>query len=108
MGQYNQPATYPKHLRGGSQPGRVAPRMTKMFDGRNIATRPIPVIADYGDMLALRAAAADLRPKVYAVNMPSAPHPAGTAAVFGAPVAGATSVRGGVFNPASGLGEHTA
>lgn len=79
-----------------------------MYDGLNVATRPIPVITDYGDALALRAAAADQRPAGRAVNMPSGPRVAGTAqAVFGTRVAGATSIRGGVFNPATGLGEHT-
>lgn len=91
----------------GSNPGTVKPRMSAMYNGMNVATRPIPIINDYGDQLALLAAAADQRPKGYAVNLPSGPRPAGTAAVFGTPVRGAARVRGGVFNPATGLGEHT-
>ena len=103
--------TYPtsaKHGAGGAaQPGTVRPRMSKLYDGRNVATRPIPVITDYSDVLAMHAAAADQRPKGFAVNMPSAPHPVGTSIVFGAPVGGATKISAGVFNPATGLGEHT-
>jgi hypothetical protein len=107
-GQYGSNRTVPKSAtRGGSQPGRVKPRMSKLYDGRNVATRPIPVITDYGDALALRAAAADQRPKAKAVNMPSAPHPVGGSVVLGTKVAGATRLTGGVFNPATGLGEHT-
>jgi hypothetical protein len=89
-----------------SNPGTVRPKMTKLYDGRNVATRPIPVITDYSDRLAIMAAAADSRPKAFAVNMPSAPHPVGTAVVFGTPVANAVRARGGIFNPAQGLGEH--
>jgi hypothetical protein len=115
IGQYssNVPGRLPKPPRNGryglvgSQPGSVRPRMTKLYDGRNVATRPIPVITDYGDILALHAAAADQRPKGYAVNMPSGPRPAGAAPVFGTRVAGGAKIRGGVFNPATGLGEHT-
>jgi hypothetical protein len=104
-GTYN---TVPKFGAGGAaQPGTVKPKMSKLYDGRNVATRPIPIITDSSDLLAMRAAAADQRPKGYAVNMPSAPHPVSTAIVFGAPVTGATHISAGVWNPATGLGEHT-
>jgi hypothetical protein len=107
-GPYGSFKTYGKSAMKGSQPGRVKPKMSKMYDGLNVATRPIPVITDYGDALALRAAALDQRPKGRAVNMPSGPRPAGLPTVLGTQVSGATKVRGGVFNPATGLGSHTA
>lgn len=91
----------------GAQPGSVKPQMSAMYNGMNVATRPIPIITDSSDWLALRAAAADQRPKGYAVNMPSAPHPQGTQGVFGTPVKGGTHISAGVWNPATGLGEHT-
>jgi hypothetical protein len=82
--------------------------MSQMYTGLNVATRPIPIINDYSDQIAARVAAANQRPKGFAVNMPSGPRPPGIASVLGSKVGGATSVRGGVFNRATGLGEHQA
>jgi hypothetical protein len=79
--------------------GSVKPNMHKMYDGLNVATRPIPVIIDESDRRAILAAAADQRPKQDVVNMPSGPRPSGTDAVFGTAVGGAAKVRGGVYNP---------
>lgn len=85
----------------------VRPQMTKLFDGRNIATRPIPVPVSTSTLRAIAAAAADQRPKAANVNMPSGPRPLQSAVeVFGSKVAspgdngGST---GAVFNPATGL-----
>lgn len=93
---------------GKSNPGGVSPNMHKMFDGRNIATRPIPVIMDSSDMLAIKVAAANQRPKAYAVKMASGPRPKGTDVVFGTVISGgafAGKVSFGTFNPASGVQE---
>ena len=92
-------------LTRGVQPGSVTPNMHKMYDGRNVATRPIPIITDYGDHVAAMAAAADQRPRTEAVQMPSTPRPQGADTVFGTVVPGATQVTGGDFNPATGLSE---
>jgi hypothetical protein len=88
-----------------ANPGGVRPNMHKMFDGRNIATRPIPVIIDSSDLLAIRVAAANFRPKTYAVKMASGPRPKGTDVVFGTQVAGGAKLAMGTFNPGSGLME---
>lgn len=111
-GQYGTFRTGSKSRSGpaaarGAVPGTVRPRMSKLYDGRNVATRPIPIISDYGDQLALMAAAANSKPLGFAVNLPSGPRPTGTGVIFGKPVAGAAKVRAGVWNPATGLGEHT-
>ena len=37
----------------------VRPAMKKLFDGRNMATRPIPIISDVSEQRAIAAAAAD-------------------------------------------------
>lgn len=79
-----------------------SPNMRKMYDGRNVATRPIPVYHDISDMRAIAVAASDQQSRVSAVNMPSAPSVAGVEGVFGSKVAGAVSIKAGVFNPASG------
>lgn len=79
------------------------PRMTKLYDGRNTATRPIPLVEYEGDKRASRAAAADQRPKGKATRMPQGPRVGGVSEVFGTPIKSAP--RGGVFNPASGLGK---
>lgn len=80
--------------------------MKKMYDGKNVATRPIPLIVDQSEIRAINAAAADQRPKTEAVNMPSGPRPAGAEAVFGTKVKGApgntVSDRTAVFNPLTG------
>ena len=84
----------------------VRPRMNQFYNGRNTATRPIPLIVDSSEIRAINAAAADQEPKAYAVNMPSGPRPVGAEQVFGTPVAGApgnaVSQRAGVFNPWTG------
>lgn len=85
-----------------AQPGSVRPNMHKMYDGQNVATRPIPVQVYESDRRAIAAAAGDQKPKAKAVNMPSGPRPSGTDAVFGSKVAGAAKVDGGTFNPAVG------
>ena len=85
------------------QPGVVRPNMHKMFDGRNTATRPIPIIVDVSEMRAIAAAAGDQRPKGAAVNMPSGPRPRGANVVLGTPVASLARVIGGVIDPATGI-----
>lgn len=80
----------------------VRPRMSKMYDGRNTATRPIPIIVDASEVRAIRAAAGDSRPLTAVVNFPSAPLATQAAEVFGAIVPGSTVVRGGIYNPAVG------
>ncbi|AEL97913.2 capsid accessory protein [Mycobacterium phage Patience] len=68
----------------------VRPAMRQMYNGRNVATRPIPLIVDTSEIRAIMAAAADARPKTSAVNFPqSGPRPAGAAVVFGTKVSGA-------------------
>jgi hypothetical protein len=84
--------------------------MKKMYDGRNVATRPIPIIVDSGERRAIAAAAADQKPKTSAVNFPTTgPRPGGADAVFGTKVTGAPgnviNNRSGTFNPATGLQE---
>lgn len=83
-----------------------SPRMQKMFDGRNMKTRPIPIIVDSSEVRASKAAAADQKSKLKAVNFPTTgPRPGGTQEVFGTQVASPGNVinsRTGVFNPATG------
>lgn len=86
----------------------VRPRVSKMYDGRNVATRPIPVIVDVSEARAIAAAAADQRPKAAVVNMPSKPRPTGADTIFGTQVsslANVTSVAG-IYDPAGGI-DHT-
>lgn len=85
------------------QPGVVRPRMSKMYDGRNVATRPIPVIVDTSELRAIAAAAADQRPKGKAVNMPSGPRPRGATVVLGSKTASLARVTAGVIDPATGI-----
>lgn len=84
----------------------VRPAMKQMYNGRNVATRPIPLIVDSSEIRAINAAAADQEPKAYAVNMPSGPRPVGADQVFGTRVAGApgnaVTDRAAVFNPLTG------
>lgn len=85
----------------------VRPKMSKMYDGRNTATRPIPLVVDQSELRAINAAAADQKPKTSAVNFPTTgPRPGGADAVFGTPVTGAPgnviNGRSGTFNPATG------
>jgi len=85
------------------QPGKVKPNMHRMFDGRNVATRPIPVIVDVSEMRAIAAAAGDQRPKGAAVNMPSGPRPRGATVVLGTPTASLAHLKASVSNPATGI-----
>jgi hypothetical protein len=80
------------------------PGMKKMFDGRNIACRPIPVFHDQSDMIAIAVAAADQRSRASAVNMPSAPggHVGGVQPVFGTQVGSLAKFKTGVYNPGTG------
>lgn len=82
-----------------AQPGSVKPNMHKMFDGRNIATRPIPVIQDSEDFRAGISAAIDQAPRGDVVNFPQGPRP-NVKGVLGTKVSGSTKVRGGTYNPA--------
>lgn len=76
------------------------PKMKKMFDGRNMATRPIPVIVDESERRAIAAAASDSKPLGDVVQMPSGPRAkAGGTGVLGKPVRGGAKVNGGVYNP---------
>lgn len=88
-----------------SNPGRTAPKMTKLYDGRNVATRPIPVFLDSSDLLAIKVAAANQTPKTFAVKMASGPRPTGADVVFGTVVAGGASPAMGTFSPATGVQE---
>lgn len=87
----------------------VKPQMQKVYDGKNTATRPIPLIVEESDRRAILAAAADSKPKAESVNWPSqktAAAPAGSGiaqSVFGARIAsGGDVMRSGVFDPATG------
>jgi hypothetical protein len=81
----------------------VRASMQKMYDGRNVATRPIPVIVDTSEARAIMSAAADSRPKTSAVNMPSGKRIAGAEAIYGTPVAAPGNVaRGAAWNPLTG------
>lgn len=80
----------------------VRPRMSKMFDGKNVATRPIPIIVDSSERRAIAAAAADSKPLLEVVNMPSAPRVSGASVLFGTQVAGSTRIGGGIYSPAVG------
>lgn len=77
--------------------------MKKMFDGRNMATRPIPINHDSADDRAIAAAAADQRPKTSAVQWKGSPVTGVQEAVFGKQVAAPGNVaRGATFNPLTG------
>jgi hypothetical protein len=80
--------------------------MSKMYDGKNVATRPIPIIVDVSEMRAIAAAAADSQPKGAVVNMPSKPRPSGADTIFGTPVSRSATVAGAVYDPAVGI-DHT-
>lgn len=84
--------------------GGKRPAMKKMFDGRNMATRPIPVIVDQSEIRAINAAAADAKPKTSAVNFPqSGNRVSGADVVFGTKVAAPGNVaKGGTFAPLTG------
>ena len=93
------------NLTGTSNPGTRSPQMTKMYDGRNVTTRPIPVVIDSSDLLAIRVAAANFRPKTFAVKMASGPRPIGADVVFGTVVAGGASPSMGTSGNMTGLME---
>lgn len=80
----------------------VRPAMQKMYDGRNTATRPIPVIVDTSELRAIAAAAADQKPKGAVVNLPSKPRPTAADTIFGTQVPRSATVSGGVYDPAAG------
>ena len=85
----------------------VRPNVQKVYDGRNVATRPIPLIVDSSEARAIAAAAADAKPKAESVNWNVSGTAASSgpiaAAVFGVQVAsGGDVMRTGVFNPATG------
>lgn len=83
----------------------VRPAMKKMFDGRNMATRPIPLIVDSSEVRAINAAAADQRPKTSAVQFNTNQRPVTAAAVFGTKVTGPGGVidsRSASFQPVTG------
>jgi hypothetical protein len=87
----------------------VTPRMGKLYDGRNVATRPIPVIVDISEARANAAAAADQRPKGTVVNMPSKPRPSGADTIFGTQIPGTNPMgnsTSGVYDPMVGI-DHT-
>lgn len=77
--------------------------MQKLYDGKNVATRPIPLVIDNSDARAIMAAAADQKPKGNVVNMPSKPRPTGADTIFGTPVARSATVSGGVYDPMVGI-----
>lgn len=84
----------------------VRPTMQKMYDGRNVATRPIPLVVDESERRAILAAAADAKPKAESVNWNvsgTAATGSAAAAVFGVQIAsGGDVMRTGIFNPATG------
>lgn len=84
----------------------MRPRMNKMYDGRNVATRPIPLIVDVSEARAIMAAAGDSKPKGSVVNLPAKPRPSGADTIFGTPVARSAQINGGVYDPAVGI-DHT-
>jgi hypothetical protein len=81
-----------------SQPGSRKPKMSKMYDGRNVATRPIPILHDSSEDRAIGAAAADSKPLGEIVNFPTTKH-VNVKGVLGTKVAGSAKVRGGNYNP---------
>lgn len=84
----------------------VRPMMNKMYDGKNVATRPIPIIVDVSEARAIAAAAADQAPKGAVVNMPSKPRPTAADTIFGTAVPRSATVNGGVYDPSAGI-DHT-
>lgn len=81
----------------------VRASVKKMYDGRNVATRPIPIIVDTSEARAIAAAAADSKPKTSAVNMPSGRRVPGAEVMFGTPVAAPGNVaKGAAWNPLTG------
>lgn len=81
----------------------VRPTVNKMFDGRNIATRPIPIIVDVSEARAIAAAAGDQAPLGNVVNMPSKPRPTAADTIFGVGVPRAAQINSGVYDPSAGI-----
>lgn len=81
----------------------MRPRMSKMYDGKNVATRPIPVIVDVSEARAIAAAAADSKPKGAVVNMPSKPRPTGADTIFGGRTPNLANLPTAVYDPAVGI-----
>ncbi len=82
----------------------VRPMMNKMYDGRNVATRPIPLVVDMSELRAIAAAAADQTPKGQVVNMPSKPRPTAADTIFGVQVPRSANINGaGIFDPSAGI-----
>lgn len=81
-----------------AQPGTVSPRMHKMFDGRNIATRPIPVIHDTSDDRAITSDAIQQAPRGEIMNFPQGPRPK-AGVVLGQKVRGGAKTKAGTYNP---------
>ena len=81
----------------------VRPTVQKMFDGRNIACRPIPVIVDVSEARAIAAAAGDQAPLGNVVNMPSKPRPTAADTIFGVQVPRSATVDGAVYDPSAGV-----
>lgn len=81
-----------------AQPGRVKARVKKMFDGRNMATRPIPVIHDTSDDRAIAAAVYDTKPRGDLVNMPSGRR-VSAKPILGTQIGSKAKLRAGVYNP---------
>jgi hypothetical protein len=77
--------------------------MNQMYTGKNVATRPIPLVIDSSEARAIMAAAGDQKPLGNVVNMPSKPRPTGADTIFGTPVARSATVNGGVYDPMVGI-----
>lgn len=84
----------------------TTPRMSKMYDGRNVAVRPIPIVVDTSEARAIAAAAGDQKPLGNVVNMPSKPRPTGADTIFGTAVPRSANPVSGVYDPAVGI-DHT-
>lgn len=84
----------------------VRPMMNQMYNGKNVATRPIPIVIDVSEARAIAAAAADQAPKGAVVNMPSKPRPTGADTIFGVAVPRSATVQGAVYDPSAGI-DHT-
>lgn len=81
----------------------VTPRTSAMYTGRNVATRPIPLVIDVSEARAIAAAAGDQKPLGEVVNMPSKPRPTAADTLFGTGVPRSATVNGGVYDPSAGI-----
>ena len=79
------------------------PHMKKFYDGRNVATRPIPLIVDSSELKAIRVAASEQKSVAKATKFPQGPRVGGVADVFGVKIGSAGTGSQGQFNPGSGL-----